>query len=108
RVDEQATVVPIVRHGKIVRRFYLVRCYGYLGLKQAAIESERILSLAAATGCVIFRLDCRPLILYDLPLGRPFSTNEAIFTLSSTNRIRITEPHNSPIWGSALEFRIST
>src|SRR5499426_989333 len=39
RVDEQATVVPIVRHGKIVRRFYLVRCYGYLGLKQAAIES---------------------------------------------------------------------
>src|SRR5262245_48446653 len=31
-VDEQVTVVPIVRHGKIVRRFYLVRCYGYLGL----------------------------------------------------------------------------
>jgi hypothetical protein len=39
RVDEQVTVVPIVRHGKIVHRFYLVRCYGYLGLKQAAIES---------------------------------------------------------------------
>jgi hypothetical protein len=39
RVDEQVTVVPIVRRGKIVRRFYLVRCYGYLGLKQAAIES---------------------------------------------------------------------
>lgn len=39
RVDEQVTVVPIVRQGKIVRRFYLVRCYGYLGLKQAAIES---------------------------------------------------------------------
>lgn len=38
RVDEQVTVVPIVRHGKIVHRFYLVRCYGYLGLKQAAIE----------------------------------------------------------------------
>ena len=38
RVDEQVTVVPIVRHGKMVRRFYLVRCYGYLGLKQAAIE----------------------------------------------------------------------
>ena len=30
RVDEQVTVVPIVRQGKIVRRFYLVRCYGYL------------------------------------------------------------------------------
>ena len=39
RVDEQVTVVPIVRQGKIVRRFYLIRCYGYLGLKQAAIES---------------------------------------------------------------------
>jgi len=39
RLDEQVTVVPIVRHGKIVRRFYLVRCYGYLGLKQAAIDS---------------------------------------------------------------------
>src|SRR5262245_11595584 len=39
RVDEQVTVVPIVRRGKIVRRFHLVRCYGYLGLKQAAIES---------------------------------------------------------------------
>jgi hypothetical protein len=25
--------------------------------------------LAAATGCAIFRFDCRPLILYDLPLG---------------------------------------
>jgi len=23
-------VVPIVRQGKIVRRFYLVRCYDYL------------------------------------------------------------------------------
>jgi hypothetical protein len=30
RVDEQATVVPIVRRGKIVRRFYVVRCYDYL------------------------------------------------------------------------------
>jgi dolichol-phosphate mannosyltransferase len=30
RVDEPATVVPIVRRGKIVRRFYLVRCYDYL------------------------------------------------------------------------------
>jgi dolichol-phosphate mannosyltransferase len=30
RVDEQVTVVPIVRHGKIVHRFYLVRCYDYL------------------------------------------------------------------------------
>jgi len=30
RVDEQVTVVPIVRQGKIVHRFYLVRCYGYL------------------------------------------------------------------------------
>jgi len=39
RVDEQVTVLPIVRRGKIVRRFYLVRCYGYLGLKQAAIET---------------------------------------------------------------------
>src|SRR5262245_40357654 len=39
RVDKQVTVVPIVRRGKIVRRFYLVRCYDYLGLKQAAIES---------------------------------------------------------------------
>jgi dolichol-phosphate mannosyltransferase len=39
RVDEQVTVVPIVRHGKVLRRFYLVRCYGYLGLKQAASES---------------------------------------------------------------------
>jgi hypothetical protein len=25
-------VVPIVRQGKIVRRFYVVRCYDYLGL----------------------------------------------------------------------------
>jgi dolichol-phosphate mannosyltransferase len=31
RVDEQVRVVPIVRQGKIVRRFHLVRCYGYLG-----------------------------------------------------------------------------
>ena len=30
RVDEQVTVLPIVRRGKIVRRFYVVRCYGYL------------------------------------------------------------------------------
>jgi hypothetical protein len=30
RVDEQVTVVPIVRRGKIVRRFYAVRCYDYL------------------------------------------------------------------------------
>ena len=30
RVDEQVTVVPIVRRGKIVRRFYVVRCYNYL------------------------------------------------------------------------------
>jgi dolichol-phosphate mannosyltransferase len=30
RVDEQLTVVPIVRRGKIVRRFYVVRCYDYL------------------------------------------------------------------------------
>jgi len=30
RVDEQVTVLPIVRQGKIVRRFYLVRCYDYL------------------------------------------------------------------------------
>ena len=30
RVDEQVTVVPIVRRGKIVRRFYFVRCYDYL------------------------------------------------------------------------------
>jgi dolichol-phosphate mannosyltransferase len=30
RVDEQVTVVPIVRRGKIVRRFYVVRCYYYL------------------------------------------------------------------------------
>jgi dolichol-phosphate mannosyltransferase len=30
RVDEQVTVVPIVRRGKIVRRFYVVRCYDYL------------------------------------------------------------------------------
>jgi len=29
RVDEQVTVVPIVRRGKIVRRFYVVRCYDY-------------------------------------------------------------------------------
>jgi len=28
-VDEQVTVVPIVRRGKIVRRFYVVRCYDY-------------------------------------------------------------------------------
>src|SRR5262245_22466885 len=30
RVDEQVTVVPIVRRGKIVRRFYVARCYDYL------------------------------------------------------------------------------
>ena len=30
RVDGQVTVVPIVRRGKSVRRFYLVRCYDYL------------------------------------------------------------------------------
>jgi hypothetical protein len=30
RLDEQVTVVPIVRRGKIVRRFYVVRCYDYL------------------------------------------------------------------------------
>src|SRR4030095_2953004 len=30
RVDEQVTVVPIVRRGKIVRRFYVVHCYEYL------------------------------------------------------------------------------
>jgi dolichol-phosphate mannosyltransferase len=30
RVDEQVMVVPIVRRGKIVRRFYVVRCYDYL------------------------------------------------------------------------------
>jgi dolichol-phosphate mannosyltransferase len=30
RVDKPVTVVPIVRRGKIVRRFYVVRCYGYL------------------------------------------------------------------------------
>jgi len=29
RVDEQVRVVPIVRRGKIVRRFYVVRCYDY-------------------------------------------------------------------------------
>jgi hypothetical protein len=29
RVDKQVTVVPIVREGKIVRRFYIVRCYDY-------------------------------------------------------------------------------
>jgi len=39
RVDEQVTMVPIARRGKIVRRFYLVRCYGYLGVKQAEVES---------------------------------------------------------------------
>lgn len=39
RVDGQVTVVPIVRQGKIVRRFHLVRCYGYLGLKQAVVEN---------------------------------------------------------------------
>jgi hypothetical protein len=30
RVDEQVKVVPIVRRGKNVRRFYVVRCYDYL------------------------------------------------------------------------------
>jgi hypothetical protein len=30
RVDEQIRVVPIVRRSKIVRRFYVVRCYDYL------------------------------------------------------------------------------
>jgi hypothetical protein len=30
RVDKQVTIVPIVRRGKIVRRFYVVRCYDYL------------------------------------------------------------------------------
>ena len=30
RVDEQVWEVPIVRRGKIVRRFYVVRCYDYL------------------------------------------------------------------------------
>jgi hypothetical protein len=39
RVEEQVTVVPIVRRGKIVRRFHLVRCYGYRGLKQAVVEN---------------------------------------------------------------------
>jgi dolichol-phosphate mannosyltransferase len=33
RVDQQVTVVPIVRRGKVVRRFYVVRCYDYLNQK---------------------------------------------------------------------------
>ena len=52
RVDAQVTVVPIVRQGKIVRRFYLVHCYGYLRLKNAAIASYTILS-RALSGCGI-------------------------------------------------------
>ena len=39
RVEEHVTVVPIVRRGKVVRRFHLVRCYGYLGVKQAVVEN---------------------------------------------------------------------
>ena len=39
-VDQEVTVVQITRHGKIVRRFYLVRCYDYLG-KQATIDTQR-------------------------------------------------------------------
>lgn len=39
-VDQEVTVVPITRHGRIVRRFYLVRCYDYLG-KQATIDRQR-------------------------------------------------------------------
>jgi dolichol-phosphate mannosyltransferase len=31
-VDKHVTVAPIIRRGKIERRFYLVRCYDYLGL----------------------------------------------------------------------------
>jgi len=31
RVDEEAEEVSLVRQGKIMRTFYLVRCYGYVG-----------------------------------------------------------------------------
>ena len=42
RVDEQVRVVPIVRRGKIVRRFYVVRCYDYLNqpLPPAKVSGE--------------------------------------------------------------------
>jgi hypothetical protein len=38
RVDEQVTVVPIVRRGKIVRRFYVVRCYDFLSQPLLALR----------------------------------------------------------------------
>ena len=38
RVDEQVTVVPIVRRGKIVRRFYVVRCYDFLSQPLPALR----------------------------------------------------------------------
>ena len=39
RVDEQVRVVPIVRRGKIVRRFYVVRCYDYLNQPLPGLRS---------------------------------------------------------------------
>jgi hypothetical protein len=38
-VDEQVRVVPIVRRGKIVRRFYVVRCYDYLNQSLPGLAS---------------------------------------------------------------------
>jgi dolichol-phosphate mannosyltransferase len=39
RVDEQIRVVPIVRRGKTVRRFYVVRCYDYLNQPLPGLRS---------------------------------------------------------------------
>ena len=39
QVDEQLTVVPIMRRGKIVRRFYVVRCYDYFNQPLSGLGS---------------------------------------------------------------------
>ena len=53
RVDEQVTVVPIVRHGKIVHRFYLVRCYGYMGLVSSESSVAKTMHSASKQGTVV-------------------------------------------------------
>jgi hypothetical protein len=30
RVDREIKRIPLIRHGKTIRHFYLVRCYNYL------------------------------------------------------------------------------
>jgi hypothetical protein len=62
-------VVPIVRHGKIVHRFYLVRCYGYLGLKQAAIEVRGSYPWQQLQGVQYFALTVGRLFSMTCPSG---------------------------------------